>query len=145
MPEDEDAVVVRVIAYQWGWDFIYPEENVTTANVTVIPANKDVYFHLKSREVIHSFHVPSLGLKQDTYPGQYSTIRTNVTETGTYRVYCSEFCGVGHSRMYANLTVVNQSAYQHWLAQHSPEENATSGNTTGNRSSMVRAGRPALG
>ncbi len=125
MPEDEDAVVVQVIAYQWGWDFIYPEENVTTTNVSVIPANTDIYYQLTAREVIHSFHVPSLGLKQDTIPGQYNTIRTNATETGTYRVYCSEYCGAGHSRMYANITVVNQSVYQNWLEQRRRAQNGT--------------------
>ena len=124
-PDDEDAVVVRVIGYQWGWDFVYPEANVTTSNVTVVPANTDVYFHLTAREVIHSFHVPTLGLKQDTIPGQYNTIRTNVSESGTYRVYCSEYCGAGHSRMYANLTVVNQSVYQNWLTERRRAQNGT--------------------
>jgi cytochrome c oxidase subunit 2 len=123
MPDDEDAVVVDVVAYQWGWDFVYPEENVTTSNVTVVPANTDIYYHLTAREVIHSFHVPSLGLKQDTIPGQVTTIHTNVTETGTYRVYCSEFCGAGHSRMYANITVVNQSTYEYWLSERRQAQN----------------------
>ncbi|RJT05291.1 cytochrome c oxidase subunit II [Halococcus sp. IIIV-5B] len=113
---DDDAVIVRTIAYQWGWDFVYPEENVTTDNTTVVPANTDVYYHLTSRDVLHAFHAPELGLKMDTIPGQYNTIRTNITEPGTYRVYCSEFCGAGHSRMYANLTVVSQDRYQAWLS-----------------------------
>jgi cytochrome c oxidase subunit 2 len=125
MPDDPDAVVVDVIAYQWGWDFVYPEANVTTTNVTVVPANTNVYFHITAREVIHSFHAPTLGLKQDAVPGAVNTIRTNVSETGTYRVYCSEFCGAGHSRMYANLTVVSQQRYQNWLAERRRAQNGT--------------------
>lgn len=143
VPDDPDAVVVEVIAYQWGWDFAYPDENVTTGNVTVVPANTDVYFHLTSREVVHAFHVPTLGLKQDTIPGQTNTIRTNVSETGQYRVYCSEFCGAGHSRMYANLTVVSEQRYQRWLTEQRRAQNGTpeSINATGtNSSSIARAG-----
>ncbi|HET7323554.1 MAG TPA: cytochrome c oxidase subunit II [Halococcus sp.] len=153
MPQDEDAVVVDVVAYQWGWDFSYPEENVTTQNVTVVPTNTDVYFHLTSREVIHSFHVPRLGLKQDTYPGQYNTIHTNVTQPGTYRVYCSEFCGAGHSRMYANLTAVSPQKYQQWLREQRRIQNGTppSINATSPNSSQIlkntelRTVNPALG
>jgi cytochrome c oxidase subunit 2 len=125
VPDDPDAVVVEVIGYQWGWEFVYPEENVTTNNVSVLPANKDVYFHLTAREVIHSFHAPELGLKQDLIPGETNTIRTNVTKRGQYRVYCSEYCGAGHSRMYANLTVVSEQRYRNWLATQRNARNDT--------------------
>ena len=125
VPDDPDAVVVDVVAYQWGWEFAYPEANVTTSNVTVLPADRDVYFHLTAREVIHSFHAPELGLKQDVIPGETNTIRTNVTTPGEYRVYCSEYCGAGHSRMYANLTVVSERRYRDWLAEQRAAQNGT--------------------
>ena len=115
VPNDPDAVTVRVVAYQWGWDFAYPDANVTTNNVTVVPTHTDVYYHLTSRDVIHAFDVPALGLKQDVVPDKYNTIRTNVSQPGTYRVYCSEFCGSGHSKMLANLTAVSPQRYRQWL------------------------------
>src|SRR5699024_1025639 len=115
VPDDPDAVTVEVVGYQWGWDFAYPEANVTTSNVTVVPTNTDIYYHVTSRDVIHAFDVPALGLKQDAFPGKYNTIRTNITTPGTYRVYCSEFCGTGHSKMLANLTAVPPRQYRQWL------------------------------
>lgn len=118
-PDDPNAIVVDVVAYQWGWSIDYPGRNVSLRNEMVIPANTNVYMHLTSRDVVHAFYAPTLGLKQDTYPGSWNTIRTNVSETGSYRVYCSEYCGAGHSRMYANLTVVSSEAYQRWLAERS--------------------------
>ena len=146
-PADEDAVVVRVIAYQYGWDFVYPEENVTTTNVTVVPENTDIYFHLTSRDVIHAFHAPELGLKQDVIPGQYNTIRTNVSEPGTYRVYCSEFCGAGHSEMLANMTVVSQDRYQTWLDNQNrsavPPANATVRNASMANAEGLNTSQPA--
>ena len=142
VPDDPDAVVVEVIGYQWGWEFVYPEENVTTNNVSVLPANKDVYFHLTAREVIHSFHAPELGLKQDLIPGQTNTIRTNVTKTGQYRVYCSEYCGAGHSRMYANLTVVSEQRYRDWLAKQRAAQNGTPAAINATNTSRTKRATP---
>ncbi len=142
LPNDPDAVVVEVIGYQWGWGFVYPEENVTTNNVSVLPANKDVYFHLTAREVIHSFHAPELGLKQDVIPGETNTIRTNVTKTGQYRVYCSEYCGAGHSRMYANLTVVSEQRYRNWLAQQRNAQNGTPAAINATNTSQTKRATP---
>ena len=145
VPDDPDAIEVEVVAYRWGWEFVYPEANLTVRNTSVVPANTDVYYHLTAREVIHAFHAPELGLKQDAIPGQYNTIRTSVDETGEYRVYCSEFCGAGHSRMYANLTVVNRSTYESWLDEQRAENatgSATSSNTTNASGSGARRAPP---
>ncbi|MGQ5517392.1 cytochrome c oxidase subunit II [Halococcus saccharolyticus] len=143
VPDDPNATEVEVIAYRWGWEFVYPEANVTTHNTTVVPANTDIYYHLTAREVIHAFHAPELGLKQDAVPGEYNTIRTNVGETGEYRVYCSEFCGAGHSRMYANLTVVSQDRYQSWLDEQRAGNDPEATNTTNVSSTNGSAARPA--
>jgi cytochrome c oxidase subunit 2 len=116
-PDSQEAVEVEIDAFQWGWEFIYPEAGVNSSTELVIPANKPVYLHITSRDVIHAVHVPTLGLKQDAIPGQYNTIKTNATEPGTYQLYCAEFCGSGHSQMLANMTVMPQDEYQAWLNQ----------------------------
>ncbi|MFC7095749.1 cytochrome c oxidase subunit II [Halobaculum marinum] len=113
---DGDPVEVDVVAYQWGWEFRYPDANVTTDTRLVLPRGRDVVLSLHTRDVIHSFYVPDLGLKQDAVPGQTTPIRTRATETGEYRLYCAELCGVGHARMHGTVTVVSPSAYDEWLA-----------------------------
>ena len=115
-PADEDPVVVRAEAYQWGWEMSYPEAgNFSTGTEIVIPVDRPVQVRVTSRDVIHGFHAPKLGLKQDAMPGQVNTIRTVPYETGEYQGYCSEYCGVAHSQMYFSIEVVSQEEYQQWL------------------------------
>ncbi|WP_136602275.1 cytochrome c oxidase subunit II [Salinigranum halophilum] len=111
----EDPVEIEVVAYQWGWEFRYQGENVTTQKQLVLPVDRDVRVSLTTRDVIHSFYVPQLGLKQDVIPGQTTELRTRATETGEYTLYCAELCGVGHTRMHGTVAVLSQDDYSAWL------------------------------
>ncbi|MFB6069967.1 MAG: cytochrome c oxidase subunit II [Halanaeroarchaeum sp.] len=111
----EDAVTVDITGRQFIWKFEYPEENVSSLNTMVVPVNETIYMRVTSADVIHSVHVPELALKQDAVPGQVNTIRTTITEQGNYTLYCAEYCGAGHSKMLAEVRVVNETEYQNWL------------------------------
>lgn len=120
---NEGDVVVEASAFQWGWDMSYPEENVTTSEPTItVPVDTDVYFLVTSQDVIHSFHVPGLGLKVDANPGETNTIMTHTLEEGTYQGYCAEFCGVAHSQMYFTVEVVSQEEYDNHIEELRQEE-----------------------
>ncbi len=137
-PPGSNALEVEVVAFQWSWEFKYPEANVTTSSATgalVLPADTNIFIHTTSRDVIHAIHIPKLGLKQDSFPGQYNTIKTKITEPGTYQLYCAEFCGAGHSNMLANVTVLPPNEYQQWLNQQQSGGNASAGGS-GNSSAM---------
>lgn len=148
--QSDEGVRVRVLGYQWGWQFTYPGANVTTQGVLVVPRDENVTLRLRSAQVLHSFFVPELGVKQDTFPGYNTTIRTRVFQTGEYRGYCTEFCGEGHARMRARVVVVEPDVYRRWLASHADERevtaaptvgggNATGGNVTGNATALGSA------
>lgn len=124
-PDDPDALVIDLVAYRFGWEFTYPEANVTTQGTLVLPADTDIFIHLTARQVIHSFYAPSLGIKQDAIPSRYNTIHTRITKPGTYQLYCAEFCGSGHSRMLGNITVLPKDKYRDWL-QHKRQQEDTS-------------------
>lgn len=113
---DGDAVVVDAVAQQWYWEFEYPDADVTSQGVLVIPAGQDIVIRTHSEDVIHAFHAPELALKADAVPGQTNYILTHVNEdqTGTYRLYCGEFCGAGHSEMLAEIKVVSPDTYEAW-------------------------------
>ena len=132
----QEAVVVNASAYQWGWDMSYPQQNVTGLTNIVIPVDTPVYIQVKSQDVIHSFHVPQLGLKNDAMPGETNIIRTEAYEQGTYQGYCAEFCGVAHSQMTFTMEVVSQQEYQKWLRQ---QKSGGSGNGSGNSTSTATA------
>jgi cytochrome c oxidase subunit 2 len=110
-----NATEVTVIGQRYAWTFEYPGENVTSYGTLVLPANRTVYLDITSRDVIHSVHVPGLGLKQDAMPGRSVSLRTTPTGQGTYQLYCAEYCGVGHSKMTATVKVVSYEEYQQWL------------------------------
>lgn len=114
-----DEIEIQVVAYQWGWEFRYPEANVTTGTRLVIPVDTDVRLVTTSRDVIHSLFVPELGIKQDVFPGHETVARTRATETGEYRLYCAELCGSGHARMDGTVDVRNRTAYRAWLERQS--------------------------
>jgi cytochrome c oxidase subunit 2 len=128
----EDELVIEVVAYQWGWEFQYPESGVTSQDKLVIPAETDVRFVLQTEDVIHALYVPDLGVKQDIIPGAEQVARTRATQTGEYDLYCAELCGSGHSRMHGEVVVMSPSAYEEWVAERSEAAggNQTAGNTT---------------
>lgn len=114
---DDGAVVVDAVGYQWYWEFQYPQENITAQDTMVVPTGRDIVIRTKSGDVIHAFHAPELALKADAVPGQknYIITRVNPGETGTYQLYCAEFCGAGHSQMLAKIKVVSPEKYQGWV------------------------------
>lgn len=133
----EDAVEVHVTTEQWAYTFDYPRENVTTDEALVLPANRTVYMYVTSEDVIHSVHVPELGLKQDAFPGEYQLIRTELTGTGEYRLYCAELCGTGHAEMLSTVRVVEEDTYEAWLEEGGEPPgagNSTNASTAGDAS-----------
>ncbi|MFD1634511.1 cytochrome c oxidase subunit II [Haloplanus ruber] len=117
---DQGDVLVHMEAFQWGWRASYPQEDVSlssTSPTIVVPAGQDVYFNITSSDVLHAFHVPQMGLKQDAMPGQSNVIKTVPLEEGTYQGYCAEFCGVAHSQMYFEIQVVSQDEYQQFVEE----------------------------
>lgn len=115
------AVEIDAVAFQFGWEFRYGEANVTTRDKLVVPANRDVRLNLTSRDVIHSMFVPRWGVKQDAFPGRSSVILTHVEQPGEYTFYCTQFCGVGHSRMVGDAVAVSEPTYRSWLDDHRGE------------------------
>ncbi|WP_440991196.1 cytochrome c oxidase subunit II [Haloarchaeobius baliensis] len=113
----EDAEHVNVEAYRYGWDFEYTEHNVSSGGKLVIPEGQETYLNITTRDWLHAFHVPQLGLKHDAVPGQHHYIMTTATEPGLYQGYCAEYCGTGHSGMMFEVEVMPQDEYETWLAE----------------------------
>ena len=70
---------------------------------------------MTSEDVIHSFFVPAFRVKADVIPGRYNTVWFEATKTGTYQLFCTEYCGAEHSRMIGRVMVMEPAAYQAWL------------------------------
>jgi cytochrome c oxidase subunit 2 len=81
-----------------------------------LPVNRAVKLTMASEDVIHSFYVPAFRIKQDVIPGRFTTEWFQPSQVGTYHFYCSEYCGVNHSKMDGNVIVMTAADYQDWLA-----------------------------
>lgn len=110
-----EASDVYVMAKQWMWKFSYPG-GPSAVDVLTVPRGRPIRLLLTSRDVIHSFFVPALRLKQDALPGRYTEIWFEARQTGRFQVLCAEFCGTGHSAMLAELVVLPPAEYDAWLA-----------------------------
>ena len=140
--QPEDVLEVQVYAQKYYWSFEYPEQNVTNGDTLVIPEDRPVRLNVTSKDWLHAFHVPGLGLKQDAFPGQSNFLFTNVTSTGEYQLYCAEYCGVGHSNMFGTVDVRTQEGFQEWLAG---KEAAGTGSATGNGTANATATNAVAG
>jgi cytochrome c oxidase subunit 2 len=116
---------VRVIAQQFAWHFQYlDEKGQPTTNTLYLPKDRPVKFDVVTRDVLHSFWVPSFRLKTDTVPGLTTHIRVTPDKYGTFDIVCAELCGLGHSTMRQNAHVVTQQAFDAWLAKQKPGASA---------------------
>jgi cytochrome c oxidase subunit 2 len=122
---DPQAMEIKVTAFQWSWQFEYPQYGITT-NTMYLPVNKQVLFKLTSRDVIHSFWVPEFRLKQDVLPGAnlVKELRITPTQPGDYKVRCAEMCGGAHSTMERPVIVVSQTDFDAWVAKESSANTA---------------------
>ena len=115
-------VVVDVTAFQWSWQFDYPQHDVTVVGRTgrpptlVIPTGETVRFNLASHDVVHSFWVPDFLFKRDVVPGYPNEFEITATKEGTFVGRCAELCGVYHSEMRFSVKVVSPDEFDAFIA-----------------------------
>ena len=110
-----DAKEIRVTGKKWLWEFEYPKEGIKVLNEIVVPVSTPIKLIMSSEDVIHSFYVPNFRIKKDVIPNRYTRIWFESDKVGNYQVFCTEFCGDGHSNMLAIIKVVSQEDYDKWL------------------------------
>ena len=107
---------IDVLAFRFGWQFTYPDYNVTSFELHV-PVNQRILIKLQSKDVVHSFWVQEWGPKQDAVPGITTQVRYTPTKIGQYTVQCSQLCGFGHTYMTAPALVTSAADFQKWIEQ----------------------------
>jgi len=119
---ESPALTVRVTARQYAWLFTYPGKDGElgtaddfTESELRVPVDREVLMELEATDVLHSFWVPELRLKQDVIPGRRIPAWFEVTKEGTYTIACAELCGTGHTMMKASLVAQPGEAFDVWL------------------------------
>ncbi len=116
-----DAREYFVVGKQWMWKFQHPEGH-REINTLHVPVGEPIKLTMGSEDVIHSFFLPEFRVKKDVIPGRFTTLWFEADKTGTYRLFCAEYCGGEHSLMIGSLVVMEPEEYARWLAQEEPQE-----------------------
>ena len=117
-----DAVRIEINAHQWAWDARYagPDgkfntaDDVVTLNDIRVPVGVPILFQLASSDVIHSFYLPNMRIKQDATPGQITRLWFTAAKTGEFDIGCAQHCGIHHYKMKGKLTVLEADDYKAW-------------------------------
>jgi cytochrome c oxidase subunit II len=130
---------LKVIAHQWYWTYELPDHQkisfdsrlipdkdlkpgqlrlLDVDNPLVLPIQKNIRVILTSEDVLHSWAVPSLGIKMDTVPGRLNELTLSIDKEGSYYGQCSEICGINHGFMPISIKAVSQEKFEAWVLSH---------------------------
>jgi cytochrome c oxidase subunit II len=116
-----NPLTINVIGKQWMWKVEYPGGQ-HEINQLHIPVGRDIQLLLTSEDVIHDFGLPGFRIKRDVVPGRFEALWLRADTTGSFRLYCDQFCGTDHAAMIGNIVVLSGPAYQQWLEQNSTSQ-----------------------
>jgi cytochrome c oxidase subunit 2 len=148
-PVAANTLTIRVVAEQFAWNVHYAgrdgrfgassqtlittenpigldrrspggRDDIVDLNVIHVPVDRPVVIQLSSKDVIHSFGVPAMRVKQDVIPGTTSRVWFTPNLPGRYDIQCSQLCGIGHYRMHGVIVVESEAEYEQYLASAAP-------------------------
>jgi cytochrome c oxidase subunit 2 len=110
-----NAMNIYVVGKQWMWKAEHPggQHEINSLHV---PVNQAVQLTLISQDVFHSFSIPAFRVKREAIPGRYTTVWFEATQTGTYHLFCTQYCGTNHSQMIGDVVVMAPDDFKQWLA-----------------------------
>lgn len=133
---EKSDFTIKVEGYQWYWRYSYPDHGniafdsymipekdlkpgqlrlLDVDNRLIVPVGKTIRFVITGADVIHSFAVPSFGVKTDAVPGRINETWVRVNKPGVYYGQCSELCGVNHGFMPIAIEAVPEEEFNEWL------------------------------
>lgn len=111
-----DALVVRVRGSQYEWSFDYPAFGVTDVAKPVVPADRPIILELTSDELFHKISIPDIEMNGLAAPQIVRYRKVSVSDPGRYELYCSNYCGAGHSKMQTVVSFVDASEFEDWVS-----------------------------
>ena len=111
-----NAMNIYVVGKQWMWKAEHPGGQ-HEINALHVPTGQDVQLTMISQDVFHSFSIPDFRVKREVIPGRYTTVWFRATQTGTYHIFCTQYCGTQHSGMIGEVTVLTPDDYKKWLQE----------------------------
>lgn len=132
MRKPDVAPLCEVTGRQFNWDFRYPgpdqqlhtaDDIVRTDGKLYLPYGEEVLLRITSADVLHSFFLPNLRLKQDVVPGMKQHMWFTAKEGGSFDIVCAELCGWGHYKMKGEINLVTRAQFEKKLEEFRREQN----------------------
>lgn len=110
-----NALKIYVIGKQWMWksEHVGGQREINSIH---LPVGRPIELVMTSEDVIHDFSVPAFRIKHDVLPDRYETLWFTVTRPGVYPLYCTQFCGLDHSKMVGEVVALEAPRFEQWLA-----------------------------
>ena len=135
------GLVIRVLGFQWGWRFTYPNGHQELGSVATqpsindqsalpilyLPTHETVQLDLTTADVIHTFYVPELLYQRDLIQGVKNTVDINVTTTGEWLGECNTLCGTYHTFMRFEVKAMPKAAFDAWYRAQKPNSITVAG------------------
>lgn len=131
---------IYVVGLQWMWKIQHPQ-GPREINTLHVPVGRPIRLVMTSEDVIHSFYIPAFRLKMDVLPGRYTALNFQATRTGSYHLFCAEYCGNSHSGMIGTVEVMEPEAFQLWLAAGGAAAGGAAAGPGGTGTLVERGGR----
>ena len=130
---EHPGIEVEVRARQFEWRFryagedgkLYTPDDIFFDSELHVPIDEEVLVHLKSEDVLHSFFLPNLRVKQDAVPGMVIPVWFKPTKIGQWDLVCAELCGWGHYKMRGRIVVQSREDFHAWLKLTAEKQHAT--------------------
>ena len=111
----DNALDIYATGKQWMWKFQHPSGQ-REINVLHVPVHRPIRITMASEDVIHSLWFPAFRVKTDVLPSRYKVMWFQATKTGTFHIFCAEYCGTRHSGMIGEVVVMEPNEYETWLS-----------------------------
>ncbi len=125
-PQSSKNLRIEVVALDWRWLFIYPDQKIATMNYFKMPVNTNVTFYITSSAPMNSFWIPQLAGQIYAMPGMNTELNLSSYQTGIYRGLSANLSGIGFSNMTFNDDVVSTSDFLNWVNNVKASNNALS-------------------
>src|SRR3569833_321706 len=115
IPMGTKPLVVQVVALDWKWLFIYPEQGIATVNELVTPVDVPVRFKISASSVMNSFYIPALAGQIYAMPGMDTTLNAVINKPGEYEGFSANYSGAGFSHMRFKYHGVSAEDFDNWV------------------------------
>ncbi|HET9643432.1 MAG TPA: ubiquinol oxidase subunit II [Burkholderiaceae bacterium] len=115
VPAGLKPLVVQVVALDWKWLFLYPEQGIATVNEVAAPVDRPIEFRITSSTVMNSFYVPALAGQIYAMPGMQTQLHAVINREGTYQGFSANYSGAGFSGMHFSFLGLPQQDFDRWV------------------------------